>query len=451
VNKRFEFSVTAVRLGRVLSLATGAVLAVSALADDAVPALTTPITGTFAFQQTLPDLDEDMRQQLGFGRGLFNQLWNSAPARDTTLDGLGPTYNQSSCAACHLRNGRGTAPTRDGQRLRGMLVRLSVATPEGSVPHPVYGDQLQESAILGVEPEGRVQLRWVEEARVLDDGTRIALRRPAITLDQLKFGALDDAETSLRIAPQLVGMGLLEAVPAATLEALAATPRPDGISGQINRLPQGSGRLGWKANVTDLTQQSAAAFVGDMGLTSAWHEQENCPPAQTACTAVTFEFPDVSDEQMHAVALYQALLAVPATRGQDDPAVQQGAALFEAAGCQHCHLPQLETGPQALHPLLANRQFAPYTDLLLHDMGEGLADGRPDGQANGRQWRTAPLWGLGLVPVVNEQLDLLHDGRARSVLEAILWHGGEGAAAAARVAGMSAAERAALEAFVLSR
>jgi CxxC motif-containing protein (DUF1111 family) len=429
-------------LSALLPLTLGAATAPAPfLVDDATP---------LAFQQALPGLSSTELQQFGEGRGLFNRLWVAAPSLEPTLDGLGPTFNQSGCAACHLRTGRGKAPAGPNERLRGLLVRLSVPSGAAAVPHPIYGDQLQESAILGVPAEGRVVVSWQDEPRTLADGSVVTLRRPTLQLTRLAFGDIGEVLMSPRVAPQVVGAGLLDAVADATLEQLAATSRPDGISGRVNHLPEGLGRFGWKANMASLRQQTAGAFAGDLGITSSLHPTENCPTAQSACGATPFDTPDLNDEQLDAVVFYQGALAVPAPRHQDEAQVVQGRALFSAAGCQHCHLPELQSGATAALPVLANQRFAAYTDLLLHDMGEGLADGRPDHEADGREWRTPPLWGLGLVPVVNEHHELLHDGRARSVLEAVLWHEGEGAAAAQRVAAMNAAEREALAAFVLS-
>lgn len=413
---------------------------------------TTPL----AFQQPVADLDDATLQQFTRGRALFNQFWVASPSLDPALDGLGPTFNQSSCAACHLRNGRGKAPSGPNERLRGLLVRLSVRLPDGTTaPHPAYGDQLQESAVLGVPAEGRAIVQWQEQTRVLVDGAQVSLRKPIIKLTSLKFGEADHLLLSPRLAPQLIGLGLLDAVPAEVLEQLVATPRPDGISGRVNRIPDGNGgfgvgRFGWRANSSDLLQQTANAFSGDLGITSTVHPAENCPSVQEVCAALPFASPDLTDEQLASIVLYQSALAVPAPRDQDAAAVVQGRLLFEQAGCQHCHVPELVSGNEAALPVFANQRFEAYTDLLLHDMGEGLADGRPDFEANEREWRTPPLWGLGLIPVVNEHRELLHDGRARNVLEAILWHDGEAATAAARVSAMSADERTALEAFVLS-
>lgn len=421
-------------------------------------ALTVNLTSPIAMQAMLPGLSEPERRSFAIGRGLFNQLWIAAPSLDPEVDGLGPTFNQSSCAACHLRNGRGQPPASPNERMRGMLIRLSVPAEEGaSVPHADYGEQLQDSAISGVQAEGRASINWEEHVESFADGEQIMLRRPVISFTSMAFGDLpEDVQLSPRVAPQLVGAGLIDAVAEATLEQLAARPVPDGISGRVNRMSgfsQGRGavgRFGWKANAASLELQTAAAFSGDLGLTSRHFPHENCPAAQQQCAAAIATSPDVTDSQLADVVFYQAALAIPAQRDRDDAQVREGRALFDAAGCQHCHLPELQSGKSTLLPALSNQHFAAYTDLLLHDMGAALSDGRPDQQAEGSEWRTAPLWGIGLLPFINEHDTLLHDGRARGVLEAIMWHGGEAEAARERVRNMSRQQREALIRFVNS-
>ncbi|MCP5348600.1 MAG: c-type cytochrome [Pseudomonadales bacterium] len=409
----------------------------------------------------MSQLNEEQQARFTRGRALFDQLWVASPSLDTDIDGLGPTFNQSACSACHTRNGRGAPPDTDSERMRGMLVRLSLpgAEPNGTpIPHPVYGDQLQDNAILGVPAEGRARVTWIEHTETFADGESITLRRPDLILGDLAFGEPEqDLLLSPRVAPSLVGMGLLDAVPDAFLEALAQEPRPDGISGRVNRVwnaqtgTESIGRFGWKANMPTLAQQTAGAFLGDMGLTSTLYPDENCPEVQLDCIQKSSGETDVTEEQLRDVVFYQAALAVPAPGASDtgDVDIQQGRELFMQAGCQHCHIPELQTGAAAL-PVLSNRAFSPYTDLLLHDMGEGLADGRPDFLASGSEWRTPPLWGLGLVPTVNEHNTLLHDGRARGVMEAIMWHGGEAEPARARVKAMTTQEREKLVHFIES-
>lgn len=411
--------------------------------------------GRDAFLHPVGGLDEDERERFFRGRSLFNQSWVVAPARDDRVDGLGPLYNRLACVSCHARNGRGLPPESPGERMQSMLLRLSVPgrPAEGGVrPHPAYGEQFNEEAIPGVPPEGRAVLRWVESRRRLADGTVVRLRKPRITFRELGYGPLGRVLVSPRVGQQVVGMGLLDAVPVATLEALAAEPRPDGVKGQLNRLTGGvPGRFGHKANMPDLRAQIAGAFVGDLGITSPLHPQENCQPVQVACRqAPDGGRPELGAAELDDVEFYLAHLAVPARRGGDAPAVRRGEALFSAAGCAGCHRPQLRTGDSPRFPRLAGLTIAPYSDLLLHDMGPGLADGRPDFQASGRAWRTPPLWGIGLTRTVSEVERYLHDGRARSLTEAILWHDGEARRARQRFEGMGQAERNALLAFVKS-
>jgi CxxC motif-containing protein (DUF1111 family) len=210
------------------------------------------------------------------------------------------------------------------------------------------------------------------------------------------------------------------------------------------------GRFGWKASQPDLLNQNAAAANGDIGLTSRFHPSENCTMAQPGCAAaITGGSPELPDAFLEKLTLYTASLAVPAQRNAATADVMNGAAVFRELGCASCHMPTLKSGPHGLSEI-ANQTFHPYTDLLLHDMGEGLADDRPDFAATGSEWRTPPLWGLGLVPKVNGHEMLLHDGRARGFAEAILWHGGEAAKARDGFRGASKVERDALLVFLRS-
>jgi len=311
--------------------------------------------------------------------------------------------------------------------------------------------------VPGVPAEGRGRIIWSAVPGRFADGAPWSLRRPRYAIDAATFGPLDDVVISPRVAPAVIGLGLLEAVPEATLEALADPDDRDGdgISGRVNRVWSDSaqrvmpGRFGWKANVATLADQNAGAASGDIGLTSPLRPEPNCPPAQRACreAAAGQDEPDLAASFLERLTLYTRLLAVPAQRDADDPTVQRGAALFREVGCAACHLPTLRTGEAAL-PELAGQTFHPFTDLLLHDLGDDLADGRPDGLATGREWRTAPLWGLGLIGRVNGHDRLLHDGRARGFAEAILWHGGEAQAARDAFAGLDRRDRDALVAFL---
>jgi CxxC motif-containing protein (DUF1111 family) len=210
-----------------------------------------------------------------------------------------------------------------------------------------------------------------------------------------------------------------------------------------------AGRFGWKAEQPTVVQQCAAAFLGDMGLTSALFPAENCTASESACKdTANGGSPEVSPSVLGAIGIYARSLAVPARRAVSDPNVSRGEDLFGKAGCARCHTPTLETGPLADFPELPAETIHPYSDLLLHDLGQGLSDGRPTFLATGREWRTPPLWGLGLVKQVNGHTFLLHDGRARDASEAILWHDGEGLDAKNAFVAMKREDRQALLAFL---
>jgi CxxC motif-containing protein (DUF1111 family) len=340
-----------------------------------------------------------------------------------------------------------------------MIVRLSVRTAEGGIePHPVYGDQFHDQAIPGVPAEGRVWIEWEEMRGEYPDGTTYALRRPRIEFRELAYGPIGEVLISPRVAPAMIGLGLLEAVPDAELLA-ASDPDDadgDGISGRANYVWDAAsvtrrlGRFGWKANVASLRAQITGAAAGDLGLTSTLAPQDACTAEQTACLAATSGGdPEISPTFVDKLLLYTQTLAVPMRRDTNVAEVRRGEELFETLGCVACHKTTSTTG---LHDIasLSQQTIHPYTDLLLHDLGDGLADGRPDGEANGREWRTPPLWGIGLVRQVNSHTRFLHDGRARNLEEAVLWHGGEAHRSRAAFMQLEARERAALLRFLAS-
>jgi len=411
-----------------------------------------------AYSKPLPGLSDGEREIFFRGRSLFRQSWVVAPVANSTVDGLGPLYNRLACSSCHQKNSRGTAPDFPGERMQSMLIRLSVAGTSadgGPKPHPVYGGQLNEEGIPGVPGEGRAVLYWKPKTVHLADGEKVELRYPVLKFKELAYGPLTGAKTSARVSPAVFGLGLLESVSEDTLQKLAAETKPDGIKGRINRVwdieqqKPVPGRFGLKANAPNLRQQSAGAFVGDLGITSPLFPEENCSTSQKACRkAVSGGHPELDKQQLDDVEFYLAHLAVPARRKTTDATVVRGEALFAATGCSQCHRPSLPTGDHPKFPLLSQRSIAPYTDLLIHDMGAGLADHRPDYQAGGRDWRTPPLWGIGLVPAINGTARYLHDGRARTLQEAILWHDGEGRKVRQRYSRLSKEDRAALLAFL---
>lgn len=415
------------------------------------------------------NLSPSRRLDFSVGNSFFRNPWVTAPATTTARDGLGPLFNTNACQNCHIKDGRGHPPAADAQSAASMLVRLSI--PAGSehaaiierlgvLAEPSYGAQLQDMANPGTAPEGKVRVSYRTQQLSFTDGQQVELRKPSLEISQLGYGPLHPATLfSARIAPPMIGLGLLEAIPEAAILANADPDDRDGdgISGRPNRVwdreQQRSvlGRFGWKAGQPTLNQQNAEAFAGDMGLTSSLVDQDNCTQSQPDCrNAPHGGEPEVSDTILASVLFYTRNLGVPARREVDAPQVLAGKGLFHQAGCQGCHTPQFTTAADAAEPELANQSIRPYTDLLLHDMGEGLADNRPEFLASGREWRTPPLWGIGLSKAVNGHTQFLHDGRARNLLEAILWHGGEAEAAKQQVLTFNADERAALLAFLNS-
>ncbi|MEZ4384980.1 MAG: di-heme oxidoredictase family protein [Nannocystaceae bacterium] len=415
-----------------------------------------------AYSFAARNMSFERRQRFVVGNSFFNKNWVAAPASTDGRDGLGPTFNARSCSTCHLRDGRGRPPA-EGEAFVGLLLRLSVpgVGPHGEpLPVPGYGDQLQPYALDGVPEEAAPHLEYVEESGTYADGAAYSLRRPIYTITAPAFGPLaEDLQVSPRVAPAMIGLGLLEAIPAASLVA-AEDPEDadgDGISGRVNWVwdvdaaAPAIGRFGWKANQPSVRQQTAGAFLGDLGVTSSLFPQENCPEGQVECAASpSGGAPELSDDLLDDIAFYSETLAVPARRDVDAPEVLAGRELFRVLACDACHTPAQRTAADAALEEARDQQIWPYTDLLLHDMGEGLADGRPDFLADGDEWRTPPLWGLGLLEAVNGHTELLHDGRARSIEEAILWHGGEAAPAKAAFADLDADDRAALLRFLES-
>ncbi|MEW6273043.1 MAG: di-heme oxidoredictase family protein [Thermodesulfobacteriota bacterium] len=478
-----------------------------------------------AFSQGAPGLD--FRGEANFKSG--NLLFRGSPA------GLGPLFNTQSCQGCHNQDGRGSAPASPDEPMVSMLLKIGVDAGAGMAPDPIYGDQLQTFGVErggpsgglprhdgalprddsplgdGAIGEGYAFIELEEVHGAYPDGDAFVLHRPTYKIRDLSYGPLADGIAwSPRVAPGMIGLGLLEAIPESDLLALADPDDADGdgISGRPNfardvlRDQIVLGRFGVKASQPSILQQAAAAYLGDIGVTTSVFRAGPCTDAQAACLARATdpaEGPEIADVQLALVEFYARHLAVPERRGWDasagtwEPPVGRGRDAFHEAGCSGCHVPSHRTGTaagsllgdvnlfelvQPATPLaaLSGQQIWPYTDLLLHDMGggcgataretaegapceggaeclhvrrcEGLADGFPDGEASGTEWRTPPLWGLGLVRLVNPRAGYLHDGRARSVEEAILWHDGEARGARERFMALSREDRAALLAFL---
>ena len=416
-----------------------------------------------AFSQPAPGLERMQELFFFVGNSFFNQNWVTAPASTTARDGLGPLFNARSCASCHFKDGRGRPPDFNGESPTGFLVRLSLRERDlhfANLPEPNYGGQFQDTALEEMDKEGDLILRYDTIQGQFADGTPYELRQPRVLFESLNYGEMHpEVFTSARVGSQLIGLGLLEAIPEARLLELADPNDADGdgISGRPNFVRdqlsnrQVIGRFGWKANQPTILQQAASAFHGDLGITTSIFPEQNCSPVQTDCQqALDGGSPEIEDDDLLKVVLYLSSLAVPAQRGFDSEQVQRGEAVFNQLGCAACHVDTHHTGLHPSIPALSFQTIHPFTDLLLHDMGEGLADGRPDFQATGQEWRTPPLWGIGLFQTVNGHATYLHDGRARNLTEAILWHGGEAQAARDAFTELSASDRENLLAFLES-
>jgi CxxC motif-containing protein (DUF1111 family) len=437
-----------------------------------------------AFSQPSGNISFEGEMAFKVGNGLFKKLWIAAPSSTQASDGLGPFYNARACQSCHIKDGRGHPPDGEAGAM-SMLLRLAVPAPDGAaasalqdylagldgevpqtMPDPVYGGQLQDLSVAGQTAEGRVAVTWTEETVELAGGETASLRRPVWSVAEPGHGPLrPDLALSPRIASQMIGLGLLEAIPAADIIAREdpADADGDGISGRANIVWSAEfgqpmlGRFGWKAGRPTIREQSAAAFAGDIGISTPLFPAPwgDCTQAQEACRAGPHGDGDVRGTEIDAVGLdlvtfYSRNLAVPARRRPDDPAVLRGKAVFHDIGCPACHTPKHVTARLEGQAEQSFQLIWPYTDMLLHDMGPALADGVAEGRAAGAEWRTAPLWGLGLTAQVSGQAFFLHDGRARSLLEAVLWHGGEAQGARDRTVALPPEDRAALIAFLES-
>lgn len=426
---------------------------------------------TSAFSQPSDNLSFEGELEFRLGDGLFRKLWASAPSSTLASDGLGPLYNARSCQSCHLKDGRGHPPEGAEDTAVSMFLRVSIPGDEkdavaeiedyiATLPDPNYGSQLQDFAVQGYPAEYKLGVSYAQEVVTLGDGTEVSLRRPTYSAENLGYGPLHpDAMLSPRVAPQMIGLGLLEAVPAADILANADPDDVDGdgISGRPNMVWSNEfdqvmlGRFGHKSGNSTIREQSAAAFSGDIGISSPLFAAGagECTDLQVDCIAAIHGDGDdrvheIDQQGLDLVTFYSRNLAVPARRDVDDPDVLHGKQVFYDSGCAACHTPNFVTHRLEDRPEQSFQLIWPYSDLLLHDMGEGLADHRPEARATGTEWRTAPLWGIGLTQKVSGHSYFLHDGRARSLLEAVLWHGGEAQAARDTVVELPTEDREAL-------
>ncbi|MEX0958972.1 MAG: di-heme oxidoredictase family protein [Burkholderiales bacterium] len=455
-----------------LSLAAVVPAALDRLPEAALSAgdLTVAVFDERAFSEHPSWLDRKQRQSFAVGRNIFHRQWAAVISLNGDW-GLGPTFIADRCSACHVNTGRGAPPASGDAQPQSLLVRISLpgsSAHGGPNPHPHYGAQLQNRSLDGthidlaysgepVPAEAELYLDWEERTVAFADGETVSLRKPRLRIENANFGPLGpEAMFSLRNAQPIFGLGLLEAVSEADVLAIAARQKASGFDGRpnyvwdmLNRRVT-LGRFGWKANEPNLRQQVAVAAIEDMGLSSRLFPDQNCPPAQEVCVRqLPGNVPELLMHEIEMLEFWLRTLGVPARRNIDEPQFRRGERLFAEAQCAVCHVPELRTAAQfpAL-PQLANQTIRAYTDLLLHDMGEELADGRPDYRAGPRDWRTPPLWGIGLTQTVSGSVALLHDGRARSITEAILWHGGEAEASREAFGNMPKADREALLFFL---
>jgi len=411
--------------------------------------------GVSAFSSQFPSLLGNRGSVHGVGDAAFGATFVSAPA--PLNPGLGPIFNNVSCSSCHVNDGRGKPPLGREQNT-SLLVRLSVSgtgAHDGPKPAPGFGLQLQQRSIFGVRPEASFHIEYSDFVVEMNDGTKYTMQRPNYIIEDPYIPFPAGLMISPRIAPPVFGLGLLEAVEDSDILSRAdeADADGDGISGKPNHvwdeMKQQAviGRFGWKANNPNILQQSAAAYNEDMGITNFIFRNES---SFGQSQGVANDAYDVTDSLLQSVAFYIRTLAVPARRNANDDQVVRGKMMFHEAGCASCHTPRLKTKTNVSFPEISGQTIYPYTDMLLHDMGEDLADNRPDFEASGSEWRTSPLWGIGLTRVVNGHNNFLHDGRARSLMEAILWHGGEAAKARDNVKAMPEADRDVLLKFLES-
>jgi CxxC motif-containing protein (DUF1111 family) len=429
------------------------------------------------FSQFSASLSFDDQERFSLGNAFFRKEWVAAPASTQGSDGLGPLFNSRGCQNCHLKDGRGHPPMGAADDGVSMFLRVSVpATTDAEkqsiasgqqnvIPDPTYGTQLQDFAVTGLKAEGQMKIGYTDLPVKLGDGTVVTLRQPNYSVSDLGYGPMAaNVMLSPRVAPQMIGLGLVEAIPPEDIlvNADPGDANHDGISGRANWVKDVAsgkimpGRFGWKDGAPTIRTQAADAFAGDLGLSTPINSKPygDCTAAESDC----FKMPtgeqarlgvsEAPDPILDLVTFYSQNLAVPARRNFDDPSVLRGKEAFYTSGCAGCHVPKFVTSRHAIEDAQKFQLIWPYSDFLLHDMGDGLADNRPEGQADGYEWRTAPLWGVGLTQTVSGHTFYLHDGRARNLTEAILWHGGEAQKARDTFANLPAASRDDLLAFL---
>ena len=447
------------------------------------------VSGSNGFSEPAANLDFTGQGEFNIGNVLFEKNWTRVGSANHVFTGLGGLFNVDACQSCHINDGRGHAPEENDANANSLLVRLYRPAKDeneeaelatglvANLADGKYGGQLQDKAQSGIPVEADVVVTYENKIMRFQDGFEVTLRKPTFSFENLGYGEMgSDTRLSPRVANAMIGLGLLENISESDILALADPEDVDGdgISGEANfvmdviKQELVLGRFGWKAGQPSLRQQSAGAFNGDMGLTTTLFPNENCTDIQQEClNEVSAIFPDdvdqaeVQNDELDSVEFYVQHLAVPVRRNVDNADVMEGAQLFSDLGCVDCHNPSFNTQVNTILTQLSEQVIFPFTDMLLHDMGEELADQTLSGAAvgtdevaeylaNGREWRTAPLWGIGLTQTVDSQATFLHDGRARTLMEAVLWHGGEAEASLQKVLTLNESERNQLIAFLES-
>ncbi|WNO10639.1 di-heme oxidoredictase family protein [Teredinibacter sp. KSP-S5-2] len=435
-----------------------------------------------SFELPAANLPQALKSEFYAGKALANQPWVKAPTITTARDGLGPIYNARTCLACHINGGKGLVPESTDQPLFSAFVRVSLPgegeKEQGALFLTQYGDQLQTQSVAlahqlqknwpdkiknDVAPEAYVYLKWKTKNFIYPDGDSVTLRWPELDIRHLAYGSLpEETLTSLRVAPAIMGAGLIELIPQSSINALADADdkNGDGISGRVNKVWDAvtqstqSGRFGLKANRPNMDMVVAGAFANDIGVTNPLFPGQPCTKMQASClnqpSGDDAEGVELPQHLLNLVINFNRNVGVPARRKIHGEAGIRGREIFYQIGCSLCHQPSFKTAKSDVYPHLSEQTIWPYSDFLLHDMGKDLADGRPDFGASGSEWRTPPLWGVGLSQEVNGSNALLHDGRAKTVEEAILWHGGEAEQSKTLFVGLTKTDRDALIRFVNS-
>jgi CxxC motif-containing protein (DUF1111 family) len=412
-----------------------------------------PVAFASDYSKPIKGIDVEDKLDFKIGEGVFQKFWVPSPSSTTASDGLGPLHNTRSCNSCHLNNGRGHAPEADvnGASIPSFLIRIGQSykqpSPVADFMYPnlgdkFYGKQLQGHSAQNVLPEGDYYLSYETRSEALADGTRVELRKPHLHWSTLNYGPFEkNTGFTMLVSPALVGMGLLDNIPNDTIieNSDPDDKNNDGISGRVSWVPSNGGkekiigRFGYKASAPSVTAQNQAAFNTDLGLSTPLNPAASgdCTELQKECikspngNSKHLDNLEVDKQQTRLVDLFVSLSSPPSMRNLSESTFLEGKEIFDNGGCASCHIPKMETGKNSSFTALNNRTFYPFTDMLLHDMGPELASGFPIFSAMPNEWRTAPLWGIGLSEKVSGRAGFLHDGRARTIEEAILWHGGE--------------------------